>query len=69
MSNEPIVETITRIITEAQGKEPTTSLYQVIDPDALEDLYRHSSPTVKFEYIGYQVTIRSDRTITIDELA
>ncbi|KZN22991.1 hypothetical protein A4G99_15800 [Haladaptatus sp. R4] len=55
-------------VTEANGTKPATLLYEVIDPDALEDLYQHGSPEVSFEYIGYHVTIHSDRTVSVSAM-
>ncbi|GAA0238828.1 hypothetical protein GCM10009000_063010 [Halobacterium noricense] len=55
-------------VTKANGTEPTTPLYEAIDPDALEDLYQHASPTVSFDYIGYRVTVFPDQTVTVSEL-
>ncbi len=52
-------------VTEANGTKPATPLYEAIDPDALEALYQHGSPEVNFEYIGYHVTVHSDRTVSV----
>ena len=65
---ESITAAVVTAVTEANGTEPTTPLYEAIDPDALEDLYQHASPEVNFEYIGYTVTIHPDRTVTVSKL-
>jgi len=56
-------------VTEANDETPAMPLYEVINPDALEDLYQHGSPEVNFEYAGYSVTIHADRTVTVSELS
>ncbi|MEF8800405.1 MAG: HalOD1 output domain-containing protein [Halolamina sp.] len=44
-------------------------LYDVIDPDALDALVEAMSDgEVSFIYAGYEVTVESDRTVTLDEL-
>ena len=63
-----ITAAVVTAVTEANGTKPATPLYEVINPDALEDLYQHGSPEVNFEYIRYKVTIHPDRTVTVSEL-
>ncbi|WP_190303824.1 HalOD1 output domain-containing protein [Haladaptatus sp. R4] len=65
---ESITAAVVTAVTEANGTKPATLLYEVIDPDALEDLYQHGSPEVSFEYIGYHVTIHSDRTVSVSAM-
>lgn len=65
---ESITATVVTAVTEVNGTKPATPLYEVIDPDALEALYQHGSPEVSFEYIGYHVTIHSDRTVSVYSL-
>lgn len=67
-NTESITAAVLTAVTEATGTKPATPLYEAIDPDALEDLYQHASPKVSFEYVGYRVTIHSDRTVTVSEL-
>ena len=42
-------------------------LYEVVDPDALDRIFsdRRTSGSVTFQYAGYTVSARSDRTIEI----
>ncbi|WP_227357523.1 HalOD1 output domain-containing protein [Haladaptatus salinisoli] len=65
---ESITSTVVMAVTEANGTKPATPLYEAIDPDALEALYQHGSPEVRFEYIGYSITIHPDRTISVTEI-
>ncbi|WP_231188348.1 HalOD1 output domain-containing protein [Haladaptatus sp. DYF46] len=65
---ESITVAVVTAMTEVNGTKPVTPLYEAIDPDALENLYRHGSPEVSFEYAGYHVTVHSDRTVTVSEL-
>ncbi|WP_254663234.1 HalOD1 output domain-containing protein [Haladaptatus sp. W1] len=65
---ESITTAVVTAVTEANGTEPATPLYEVIDPDALEALYQHGSPEVSFEYVGFHVTIDSDRTVSVADI-
>ncbi|WP_435156978.1 HalOD1 output domain-containing protein [Haladaptatus sp. DFWS20] len=67
-NTESITNAVVSAVAEAKGTKPATPLYEAIDPDALDDLYQHSSPEVSFEYVGFRVTIHSDRTITVADL-
>lgn len=44
-------------------------VYDVVDPDALDVLFegRETHGAVTFRYAGQVVTVRSDRTIEVDE--
>lgn len=59
---------------EATAADPTEiePLYNVVDPDALEALFRPagslpapSSRRVEFEYCGCEVTVTADRTVHV----
>lgn len=43
-------------------------LYQVVDPDALNELVAHAADavTIDFEYEGHVVTVRGDGHVTVD---
>ncbi|WP_226482068.1 HalOD1 output domain-containing protein [Natrinema amylolyticum] len=52
--------------TETYELEP---LYNVVDPEALDQLFRSDSSaavSVEFEYDGLLVGVRSDGTVTVD---
>ncbi|WP_458190197.1 HalOD1 output domain-containing protein [Haladaptatus sp. NG-WS-4] len=65
---ESITAAVVTAVTKANGTKPSTPLYDVIDPDALEALYQHGSPEVNFEYIGYHVTVHSNRTVSVADV-
>ncbi|MFH5799097.1 HalOD1 output domain-containing protein [Haladaptatus sp. CMAA 1911] len=65
---ESVTAAVVTAVTEANGTKPATPLYDAIDPEGLEAIYRHGSPEVSFEYIGYRVTIRSDRTVSVSDV-
>ncbi|MEF8799480.1 MAG: HalOD1 output domain-containing protein [Halolamina sp.] len=46
-----------------------TPLFDSIDPDALEALFRNSPGQVTFEYCGYLVTVDSDRNVALSTKA
>ena len=62
---ESITAAVVTAVTETNGTKPAAPLYEAIDPDALEALYQHGSPEVSFEYIGYHITVHSDRTVSV----
>lgn len=47
--------------------ELTPPLYDVIDPEALEDLFRNTSGKVTFEYREYEVTVDDEYTVEVHE--
>jgi hypothetical protein len=47
--------------------ELTPPLYDVIDPEALEDLFRNTSGSVTFEYGEYEVTVDDEHTVEVHE--
>lgn len=72
---KPSLTVIDRI-AELEGEDPaelSPPLYASIDPQALDSLFRSSnageSQTVQFTYLGYDVCVRSDGTITVSEPA
>ncbi|WP_049987981.1 HalOD1 output domain-containing protein [Halobellus rufus] len=51
-------------------RELPQQLYEVIDPDALDALSNTQKTTkseIRFSYCGYDVTLREDGTVTVDE--
>ncbi|MFB6188598.1 MAG: HalOD1 output domain-containing protein [Halapricum sp.] len=77
VSNEVDVSRIVvETIADAEGVEPTDMeerLYDVIDPDALNSLFRQeetgrtSAATVSFEFHGYEVTVHGDSSVELSE--
>lgn len=62
-----IVETV----AEAVGVDPTglrTPLYEVLDPDALDALFRTADGAVTFEYLDYEVTAHATGEIDLELL-
>ena len=66
-------ERILETIAEEEGRdalefEPVLS--EVIDPDALDALFRREEhpERIEFNYLGYRVQIRSDGEITVRDL-
>lgn len=57
---------IVSAVADSEGADPTDipPLYQVIDPDALDNLLADRSVTVSFEYFGYNVVF--DRSGTVE---
>lgn len=61
-----------RVVTEVarhKGIEPEEldqPLYDVIDPDILDQIYTARETRVMFEYSGYEVTATSSGAVTVD---
>ncbi|MCO8245472.1 hypothetical protein NKF25_15530 [Haladaptatus sp. AB643] len=67
--SESVITTIISAVEEVNGDRPSTPLYEVVEPDALEMLYEHGSQRVEFQYADYQITIHPDQTILVSELS
>lgn len=68
--NECLGIDIVSAVANVEGIDPMDlepTLYSVVDPEALEQLYKDGSgPHVAFDYAGHEVIIQPDRTITVD---
>ena len=51
-------------VDELELREP---LYETIDPDALDALFRDGRGRVTFEYLGYLVTVDQDGEVEVEE--
>lgn len=63
-------ESVIKAVAEAEGCDPLDSppLYEVLDPDALDALFRGcGSCRVGFEYAGYEVVVRSNGRVVVRE--
>ena len=61
-------EAVVRAIATEAGVPPSAldpPLYEVVDPDALERLFRDTVGELSFDYGEYVVTVDSDDTITV----
>lgn len=74
---EGISRTIVETVAEAEGVAPTeldACLYDIIDPDALNVLFRSGKDdsttegVVSFTFNGYEVAVHADSTVEIDSL-
>ena len=59
-------------VAAAEGTDPLdlgATLYDVVDPDALDALYRDGGGTVavEFDYVGYRVAIDEDGEIDVSK--
>lgn len=65
--NFPSEEVIEAVANE-EGLDPAelrSPLYDAIDPDALDALFRNSAGAVSFEYHGYAVVVTSDGIVQL----
>lgn len=70
-------QTVVTAIADYEGVEPTkivATLYEVIDPEALDALFASGDGTtsryagsVSFDYCGYEVTVGADGRVWLDE--
>lgn len=68
----PVDQRILETIAERNGVSPLdfdTPLWDVVDPEALDALFRSEgvSGHVEFTYLGYRVRVRSDGRIALSE--
>lgn len=63
------VAVITAVATREGVPAPELNppLYDVVDPDALDSLFRNTSGHISFNYYGYHVTVASDGTVDLSE--
>lgn len=62
-------EAVVYSVAEQEGVEPeelNPPLYDVIDPDALETVFRGSTGQITFEYHGYLVTVDHSGSVSLD---
>ena len=55
-------------VASEEGVDPVDlrePLFDAIDPNALETLFRNGAGRVTFEYHGYEVTVDSDRNVDV----
>lgn len=67
-SKRSVTQQIITAVAEKEGVNETdleTSLYDVIDPDALNTLFRGESGKVTFEYLDYVVTVDHENTVEV----
>lgn len=64
-----VVSAIVTAVTKGNGTKPDTTLYEAINPDALEDLYEHGRQKVTFEYANHKITIQPDKTVIASKLS
>ena len=67
-SDQPVSMAVIEAVAEAEGVDPVDlrePLFDVIDPDALEILFRDGTGYVVFEYHGYEVAVDSDRNVDV----
>ena len=69
-STESIVTAVVEAVMTASGSDdlPEDPLYDSVDPDILKwivDEDNDRTVRVAFEYAGFEVTVRGDRTLTV----
>lgn len=74
--SERMSEAIIRAVADAEGVDPSeldTPLFEVVDPDALDTLFRfpadrsRSTGCISFEYYGYGVNVHADGQLILTE--
>jgi hypothetical protein len=68
-SPRTVTEKVISRVAEAEGvdeRELRRPLYDVVDPDALNDIFRDGRGEVSFEYVGYAVTISYGAVTEVD---
>lgn len=62
-----VVDEITASVASLEDVAPheLRPLYEVIDPEALESLFRQTRGQLTFEYLDYEVTVYHDYSVKI----
>ena len=63
-------EAVLTAVADRDGIDPsdlTPRLSDVLDPEALDSLFKGGSATVTFDYRGYTVTVDQTGTVTLDD--
>lgn len=69
--NRPLSQAVLAAVASAEGVDArnlSDPLYDVIDPDALDTLFRNGSGLITFDYIGYRVSVDSDATVEVERI-
>ena len=64
-----VSEAVLSAVADREGVGPEelgTPLYDVIDPEALDNLFRNGSGRVTFEYMNYVVTVDNRGTVRVE---
>lgn len=67
-SRQDVTSVVARALAEKENVSPASlspPLYDVIDPEALEDLFRNTSGRLVFEYGEYEVTVDDEYTVDV----
>jgi len=70
MTSAKLSEAVIVAIAEKEGvdeQELDSPLFEVINPDALDSLFRNSGGRVQFEYLDYQVTVNDNGVVDVVE--
>jgi hypothetical protein len=62
-------EMVVHEVAEQEGVPPEAldqPLYDAIDPDALDSLFRGETGQISFEYHGYDVTVAHSGTVSLE---
>lgn len=61
-------EAVLAAVAERRGIDETKlerPIYDAVDPDALDSLFRSGAGEVTFRYLGYRVTVDADRNVDL----
>jgi len=67
--NGGLERSVVLAVARSEGIEPTAlrePLFDVLDGDALDRLFRDTTGHVTFEYQGYEVTVSSDGDVSLE---
>ncbi|WP_135302229.1 HalOD1 output domain-containing protein [Haloarcula amylovorans] len=70
-AHERLSDAVFEAVAAREGIDPTElpePMFPLIDPDALDSLFRRGTGRVAFEYLDYEVTVESSGDISVDAL-
>ena len=73
IDSDNVSQSVVETVAKAEGVSPTEltpPLYEVVDPDALDQLFAAASvgsgPEVAFPYKGYEVTVDGNGVVSVE---
>lgn len=64
-----LAEAVLHEVAERRGEPPeqlNPPLFEVIDPDALDTVFRAETGRISFEYLGYTVTVDHSGDVNVE---
>jgi hypothetical protein len=71
LADRTLCEAVVTAVADAEGVDPTEltqPLYDAVDPEALDTVFRRSDGWITFEYYGYVITVDAGGTVELSSI-